>query len=220
MLARRRSLVSVTIDLYGGSRATISLSPANGRWPTSYGSDRLTIPACISALALAEATGAAASRLTATLRRAAAALVIGDLISEHDRIERVCGVRLEAHDGVVGWPRILIGLGSTRDGPVATVHGSSPSGLALGTAATVATAALLAGAERDLRLSGALALEGLLIYHREVENPTGRGARAAAFSLRYAAARLREADRPVPDDLQRANRRVVTRRAGAVPTPG
>jgi hypothetical protein len=71
----------------------------------------------------------------------------------------------------------------------------------------------------DMRLSVALALEGLLGWYREADPHLQPPQQALAYAVRYAAARLREAGRAVPPGLGSAvaaHRKISPMAGGAV----
>jgi hypothetical protein len=121
-----------------------------------------------------------------------------------DWAERVAGVAV-VESSAIGQPRIELQVVQSAVGPVSTVGRASPASLALAVAGGVVLAVSLAEDEAgELRLSVALALEGLLGWYREADPHLQPPQQALAYAFRYAASRLEEVGRTVPPGLRRA----------------
>jgi hypothetical protein len=214
-------LVRATVDLYGGSRATLRLEPAPSRWPEHEISDRLTAGLGLAALALARAGDSVSARVRSHVMRLAAELAEQRSDADDgvgDWAERVAGVAIVDSEEI-GRPRVELQVVSSAVGPVPTVGRASPASLTLAAAAGVVLAASLEGDDEDeLRLAAALALEGLLGWYREVDPHLQPPQQALAYAFRYAASRLEEVGRIVPPGLGSAvaaHRRISPMAGGA-----
>lgn len=197
----RRPLLTAVVDLHGGSAASVRLIPSPTRWPEHEGADRLALPVWFAALTLANTTGSLSARIRHRVMALAAALAGSETSSGDGPTwpEFVAGRRLlpPAHEGQ---PRVTVRLTrASRLRP--TVVGDVPSPLSLAAATAAAAGISLEGHGESGRMAAALALECLLIRHREEGIRDASAAEAVGTSLRYALNRLEEAGRPVPADL-------------------
>lgn len=201
----RRPLLTTIVDLYGGSRAAVRITPAESRWPDNEGSDRLALPVWFAALTLASAFGSTSARIRHRVMELAAAIAGEDHSSGRgwSWSEAVAGRRLIRPEGV-GQPRITVTLGRASSRLTPAVNGAAPSPISLAAAAAAASGAALVGRDHAERLSVALALEGLLIRHRQTRRAAWSTTEAVADALLYALYRLEDVERPIPSDLRLA----------------
>jgi len=201
----RRPLLTTIVDLYGGSRAAVRIIPAESRWPDDEGTDRLALPVWFAALTLSSASGPVSARIRHRVMELAAAIAAEDHSADGALTwsEAVAGRRLIRPDGQ-GQPRIIVTLGRAASRLAPAVDGATPSPISLAAAAAAASGVALIGCDHAERLSVALALEGLLIRHRETRRAAWSATEAVAASLHYALYRLEDVDRPVPTDLRLA----------------
>lgn len=201
----RRPLLTTIVDLYGGSRAAVRIIPVESRWPEAEGTDRLALPVWFAALTLASASGPVSARIRHRVMELAAAIAVEDDSADGGVTwsEAVAGRRLIRPDGP-GQPQIVVTLGRTASRLAPAVDGSAPSPTSLAAAAAAAAGVALIDCDHMERLSVALALEGLLIRHRETRRATWSATEAVGASLHYALYRLEDVDRPIPSDLRLA----------------
>lgn len=200
----RRTRAVLVIDLYGGSAAAVALRPATGRWPAEETRDRLDIAVGLMATTLLAAEPALARRIRHSAMTVAVSLVGAPSGAEADDwAERVAGRRL-VRPGPAGDPRIESRLVRTRRGARVEVLGPRPTSLALSACASAVAAVCLRDAARDVTLSAALAMEGLLLWCGVAAN-RGRGPeRALSEAYAYAMRRLAATHIPPPDALRAA----------------
>jgi hypothetical protein len=199
---RRSPLVTVAVDLYPGSRAAVTITPRDTRWPEHEETDRLVTPL---GFALARAGEEVMGQVRIQVRHAAAAIADPDLAAEplSTLFIAVSGLQM-SEPGQAGANRIVAKLIRSPVGPVPTLGGASPAPSAIANAATAALAVALAPAALDLRLAAALSLEGLLGWYQIADPHLQPPQQAVAYSVRHAAARLAEQGRAAPDALAAA----------------
>lgn len=191
----------------------MTIRPRPSRWPKDEGADRLALPTWFAALTLAATSGPLSARVRHCLMEATAAVIDVEVDDELSRpwADAVAGRELIAPDGE-GQPRVVVRVIDSAAGPAPTHSGLAPGPITLAAATAAVLGVALDGAEPGVRMSAALAVEGVLIWHRKGgarrESPAG----GAAGALLYAIARLDEAGSPVPGDLAAA--------AGAHPRSG
>lgn len=196
-------MLTTVVDLHGGSRAAVRIFPAASRWPAEEGTDRLALPVWFAALTLASAFGSTSARIRHRIMELAAAIADDADSFENGRSwsEIVAGRTLIRPDQC-GRPRVTVTLTRVSSRLAPAVEGDAPSPISLAAAAAAASGVALEGHDRQERLSVALALEGLLIRHRETSREEWSTTEVVADALRYALIRLEEVHRPVPSDLR------------------
>lgn len=201
-MRRSRPLLTATIDLYGGSTGAVVLRPRRSRWPEHEGPDRLLLPVWLAALTLAETSRSLAQRVHHRLMEVGKAVVDvePDPLSPRAWSEAVAGRELVAPEGE-GWPRVVVRVVESVDGPVPTRAARAVQPLTLAAATAAVAGVALDGAERGVRLSAAIAIEGLLSWHRRDAAAHGSLARGCAEAVTYSIARLDEAGSPIPEHL-------------------
>lgn len=216
-LLRRPPLVTTTVDLVPAGRAAVSVVPAPSRWPRREGSDRLVVPLGFAALALARADQAVFERVQSRLRHAASAIAEAASQDPGRLVVEVSGLLLDGASEP-GKPRIVVHLVRSAVGPVPKTARRSPGSVALAAGGTAVLGWCLAPMGRDVRLSAALALEGLLGWYRAADPHLQPPQQAIAYALRHAGARLEEEGRPVPAALSAAieeHRKIAPMAGGA-----
>ena len=98
----------------------------------------------------------------------------------------------------------MVHLVRSAVGPVPKPARRAPGSVALAAAGTVVLGCCLAPMGRDVRLSAALALEGLLGWYQAADPHLQPPQQAIAYALRHAGARLEEEGRPRPAALSAA----------------
>lgn len=175
------------------------------RWPEDEGTDRLALPVWLAALTLESASGPVLARIRHCVMELASTIAAADDSAGGALTwsEAVAGRQLIRLDEP-GQPRIVVTLGHTATRPAPTVAGPAPSPTSLAAATAAAASVALIDCDHMERLSVALALEGLLIRHREARCAAWSAAEAVGASLQYAQYRLEDVDRPIPSDLRLA----------------
>ena len=209
VIVRRRTATLLTVDLFGGSAAAVTLRPAPGRWPMQETRDRLDAAVGFAATAVLETEQSLTRRVRHGAMTVAAALVEAPVPFEADDwAERVAGRSL-VRPGPVGNPQIEARLVRTRRGARIDLLGARPTTLALAAGAASVAAVALRDATRDVRLAAALAMEGLLLWCGDPGNRRHGAERALGEAYTYAVRRLAGTSIPAPDAL-----------LSAVPTDG
>lgn len=201
---RRLPLVNVTVDLYGGSAATVRFRPTERRWPDHETQDRLDLAVGFAARSLLEAEPPLIPRIRHRAMGIASSLV--DDLPEPGHgswTENVAGRLLVTSDRP-GAPRIEARLVATRSGSRVEVLDAPPTSLALSAASAAVAAAALRDTSPDVHLAAALAMEGLLLWCGMRESARSGPERALGECYAYALRRFADADRPVPDALRSA----------------
>jgi hypothetical protein len=212
-LLRRSPLVRATVDFFPGDEVAVTLEPRASRWPEHEGDDRFVIPLALAALALHHAVETEVAVVRGRLYDAATALARQDDETD-DLLASVAGYRIvEAHR--VGNPRIELLLERSSRGPLPSLAPSAAEVSQVADGATAAFAVCLAPRDPDLRLAGALALEGLLGWY-SVDNPRRKlTEEAVAFAIRHAASRMAEQGHGAPPEITAALEE--RRRIGTLP---
>lgn len=204
MIVGRRTATLLTVDLFGGSAAAVTLRPAPGRWPALETRDRLDAAVGFAATVLIGAERSLTRRVRHHAMTVATALVDAPVAFQADDwAERVAGRSL-VHPGPVGDPRIGARLVRTRRGARVDLLGARPTTLALVAGAASVAAVALRDATRDVRLAAALAMEGLLLWCGESANRRHGQERALCEAYAYAVRRLANTLVPPPEALRSA----------------
>lgn len=197
--------VTAQVDLYGGTAAAVSIVASKRRWPENETVDRLNLSVHLAALTLLSTKRGLMPRVRHQIMGIAAALVEAPPPrgSGESWAEAVASRRLVQRRDP-GQPRIVVKLLGTRDGPVARVVGPAPTSLALAAATAAIAGAALSETTVDVHLSAALAMEGMLLWHRTDRAAAGASQNGVSESLAYAIMRLAEAHEPTPKALLEA----------------
>ncbi len=202
---RRAPLVSTTIDLYEGSRASVTIAPDPKRWPEHEGPDRLVIPVGLAALALARASDSVIGAVRDRLRHAASAIASPNLALERPSTLFIAVSGLEpAEAGGPGRIRVSARLIRSAVGPVPSIGRASHGSPTLASTAAATLAVMLAPVDLEVRLAAALSFEGLLGWYAVADPQLQPPQQAIAYALRHAVARLAEEGRAVPAELAMA----------------
>jgi hypothetical protein len=201
---RRPGAVAVTVDLYGGSAATVQLAPRENRWPDHETRDRLDVSVGFAAVTLLRAERSLTPRIRHRVMSLATAL-LDDLPAPGagSWSERVAGRRLVGSDRP-GGPRITARLVAAGAGPRVVIDGAAPTALALSAATSAVAAVALRDTGRDVHLAAALALEGVLLWCAGSVARRHGPRRAVDEGYRYAVRRLADVRVAAPEALQRA----------------
>lgn len=216
-LLRRSPLVTTTVNLLPAGRVAVSVVAAPSRWPSREGSDRLVVPLGFAALALARAEQSVFERVQSRLRHAASAVAEAASQDPERLVVEVSGFVLD-EASEPGEPRVVVHLVRSAVGPVPKPARRAPGPVALAAAGTAVLGCCLAPMGRDVRLSAALALEGLLGWYRAADPHLQPPQQAIAYALRHAGARLEEEGRPPPAALSAAieeHRKIAPMAGGA-----
>jgi len=200
---RKRPVVAIQVDLYGGSAAAVSLEPTAQRWPESESLDRLRLPVCFAALTLRQTARSLTPRVRQLIMQFAATMAEPPPPQEFGQswAERVAGRRLVPRTRP-GEPSVVGRLIEAREGPVAAVKGPAPSALAMASSTAALAGVALSEVSTEVHLSAALALEGVLLWFGAPEARTASLQKATCAGFTYALRRLEDADRPTPEVLR------------------
>lgn len=200
-LLGREPLVLTTIDFLPGGRVAVTISPARDRWPGHEASDRLVIPLGIAALALQRAPEATIGAVHGRLRSAATGIARADPPAEAGAFFTAISGFQGATGSTGGDPSVAVRLLRSSLGPIPSIGRARHGSVLLANAAVAALGTCASGAGPAVRLSSALAIEGLLGWYREADPHLQPPQQAVAYCLRHAVARLDERKREPPEAL-------------------
>jgi hypothetical protein len=189
-------LVRATIDVSPIVGASVEIAPAPGRWPEHEDGDRVTLVLGICALALA--------RAEESLTRGHVRAVALELAAASPRDSSAALDALTARGLGFDAARVVFKLRRSAVGSVPTLGKTMPAAAVLLPAISALTDAALGQADEDLRLCGALGLEGLLGWYGHNDPHYQPPQQGLAYAFRHLTARLGEAGWEVPSGVRRA----------------